>query len=74
MLASAKIQKVNFSSFMQLMEKGEAWIYVSAKTNNLGNSAVRHFVNKLNTDGNTTSRDLRAIYVYAYRKTAHTKP
>ena len=52
----------------------DQWIYRPAASSVDARAVESYFVNKLGTDGGTGGGDATANIVYAYRKSAHTRP
>ena len=51
----------------------DPWIYRRAFSSSAARDVEAHFIN-LGTDGGTGGGDETTIYVYAYKKAAHTNP
>lgn len=55
-------------------QKGDRWILRRADSARAAREVLDYFANILATDGPAAPGDVAADAVYAYRKTAHTKP
>ena len=55
-------------------EDDDLWIFCHAYSNEAARKVESYFVNILDTDGGTGGGDEDTTYVYAYKKSLHTKP
>jgi len=55
-------------------EKGDSWIFRDASSVEEARAIEQYFVNSLGTDGGSGGGDASSRFVYAYKKSAHTRP
>lgn len=54
-------------------EKNGAWIYREAEGSSAAREIEEYFINTLGTDGGSGGGDYSTKYIYAHKKTSHTK-
>jgi hypothetical protein len=57
-----------------VQKKGGHWIYLHAESSRSARHVRSYFIKKLGTTGDKSVGDTAGDFVYAYRKSEHTKP
>jgi len=55
-------------------QNGDAWICEQSESDSAAREIEKYFVETLGTDGGAGGGDYTSIFVYAYKKSSHTKP